>query len=120
MAIAGSCGCSTGTTVADPICLCSVTDVARLIGRRYALALVGTIGNAGRIRFGELRERVGGISPSTLAERLEELETAGLIRREVYAEVPPRVEYSLSAEGQALRQRLRRLLPLVPAPDPSR
>src|SRR5262249_7442656 len=85
MVIAGSCGCSTRTTVEEPVCLCSVTAFARLIGRRYALALLGTIGNAAPIRFGELRERVGGISPSTLAERLEELETAGLIRRDVYA-----------------------------------
>jgi DNA-binding HxlR family transcriptional regulator len=103
--------------VKEPVCLCSVTEFARLIGRRYTLALLGTIGNAGPIRFGELRERVGGISPSTLAERLEALETTGLIRREVYAEVPPRVEYSLTSEGRALRERLRRLLPLVSRPD---
>lgn len=103
--------------MAEPVCLCSVTEVARLIGRRHVLALLGTIGNAGRIRFGELRERVGGISPSTLAGRLEELEVTGLIRREVYAEVPPRVEYSLTPEGHAFRERLRRLLPLAPRPD---
>jgi DNA-binding HxlR family transcriptional regulator len=118
MASIGTCGCSTRTTAEDPVCLCSVTEFARLIGRRYALALLGTIGNAGPIRFGELRERLGGISPSTLAERLEELEATSLIRREVYAEIPPRVEYSLTAEGRALRDRLRRLLPLVP-PDRS-
>jgi len=117
MAHVGMCGCSTQTTVEEPVCLCAVTEVARLIGRRYTLALLGTIGNAGPIRFGELRERLGGISPSTLAERLEELETTSLIRRDVYAEVPPRVEYSLTAEGRALRDRLRRLLPLVPGSD---
>jgi DNA-binding HxlR family transcriptional regulator len=105
MASVGTCGCSTQTTVAEPVCLCSVTEVARLIG------------NAGPLRFGELRERVGGISPSTLTERLEELEARGLIRRDVFAEAPPRVEYSLTPEGGALRERLRRLLPLVPRPD---
>jgi DNA-binding HxlR family transcriptional regulator len=116
MADFGTCGCSTQTTVKEPVCLCSVTEFARLIGRRYTLALLATIGNAGPIRFGELRERVGGISPSTLAERLEELETTGLIKREVYAEVPPRVEYSLTSDGRALRERLRKLLPLVERP----
>ncbi len=117
MAMVGACGCSTRASVDEPICLCAVTEFTRMIGRRYALALLGTIGNVGRIRFGELRERVGGISPSTLAGRLEELEAAGLITRAVYAEVPPRVEYSLTSAGQALRERLRRLLPLTARPD---
>lgn len=87
-----------------------------MIGRRYFLALLGTIGNAGRVRFGELKEKLR-ISPSTLAARLEELEAAGLVEREVYAEVPPRVEYSLTKAGKELRERLKAFLAARPQSD---
>lgn len=111
MATLGECGCSSQIALeGEPVCFCPATEIARMIGRRYFLALLGTIGNAGRIRFGELREQLGVISPSTLAVRLEELEEAGLVKREVYAEVPPRVEYSLTRAGEELRERLKALL----------
>ncbi len=110
MGIVGECGCSNQIALEDSVCFCPTTGIIQMIGRRYSLSLLGTIGNAGRIRFGELREQLGRISPSTLAVRLEELEVAGLVRREVYAEVPPRVEYSLTRAGEELRERLRALL----------
>ena len=105
----GECGCSTEIDLKEPLCFCPGTSIARMIGRRYFLALLGTIGNAGRVRFGELKEKLR-ISPSTLAARLEELEAAGLVRREVYAEVPPRVEYSLTSAGEELRERMKTFL----------
>jgi len=117
MVTVGECGCSAQIALEEPVCFCPATDIARMIGRRYFLALLGTIGNAGHIRFHELREQLRRISPSTLALRLEELETAGLVRREVYAEVPPRVEYSLTREGKALRARLKALLGGRPPSD---
>ena len=104
------CGCSSQVALKEPVCFCPTTGIIQMIGRRYSLALLGTIGNAGRTRFGELKEQLGGISPSTLAVRLDELEAAGFVRREVYAEIPPRVEYSLTRAGEKLRERLKALL----------
>lgn len=106
----GECGCSSQVALEEPVCFCPATGIARMIGRRHFLALLGAIGNAGRIRFTELKEQLGRVSSSTLAVRLEELEIAGLVRREVYAEVPPRVEYSLTRAGEELRERLKALL----------
>jgi DNA-binding HxlR family transcriptional regulator len=56
----------------------------------------------GTKRFGELRRSLVGISPKTLTDRLRSLEEHGLVERHIYAEVPPRVEYSLTASGRTL------------------
>ncbi|MFE6496795.1 winged helix-turn-helix transcriptional regulator, partial [Streptomyces sp. NPDC057747] len=53
-------------------------------------------------RPGELRERIGGISPKVLTETLRRLESNGLVERHAYAESPPRVEYELTAPGPTL------------------
>ncbi len=52
-----------------------------------------------RIRFNELKEQLGGIGSRTLSQRLKELEAQGLVKREAFAEVPVRVEYSLTPKG---------------------
>lgn len=56
----------------------------------------------GTRRFGELRSALPGVSPKTLAERLRGMEAQGIVHREIYPEVPPRVEYSLTELGQTL------------------
>ena len=56
----------------------------------------------GTKRFGELRRSVGNVSQKVLTAQLRKMEANGLVHREVYAEVPPRVEYSLSELGQSL------------------
>lgn len=53
-------------------------------------------------RFCEMQKEVGGINPRTLSARLDELEQAGIVQKTVYAEMPPRVEYVLTAKGADL------------------
>jgi DNA-binding HxlR family transcriptional regulator len=57
----------------------------------------------GTRRFSELRASLDGISPKTLTDRLRSLEEHGLVERRYHAEIPPRVEYSLTAKGEAVR-----------------
>jgi DNA-binding HxlR family transcriptional regulator len=59
-----------------------------------------------RLRFGELRTAVDGISGKVLTDTLRDLERDGLVERYVYAEMPPRVEYELTALGRTLHQPL--------------
>ena len=56
----------------------------------------------GTKRFGELKKSIGTVSQKVLTAQLRDMEANGLVHREVYAEVPPRVEYSLTELGQSL------------------
>lgn len=86
------------------VCLCPCEGVIDVIGRKWALLAITTIGNRGSIRFGELEKELDGISPKTLSDTLKELLKEGLVVRESFAEIPPRVEYSLSPDGVELRK----------------
>lgn len=88
--------------VVEP-CPCVVGGPIDLIGKKWTLCIVVTLGNRPRIRFGELQQRLGTISPRTLSETLKELEAQGLVQREAFRETPPRVEYSLTPLGAKLR-----------------
>ena len=87
----------------NEICLCPVEGIINVISKKWALLIIGTIGNNKKIRFSRIMENLGNISPKTLSDRLKELKKAGLIEREVFAEIPPRVEYSLTQDGIEVR-----------------
>ena len=73
----------------------------------------------GCTRFGEFRQALGAIPPGTLAQRLTELERAGVIRREVRDARPPLVEYILTSDGQRLRAVVDALVSWAGAAPPS-
>ncbi|MBA2742305.1 MAG: helix-turn-helix transcriptional regulator [Actinobacteria bacterium] len=80
-------------------------DVRRAAGvleRRYAVSIL-LASYQGCTRFNEFRQALGEIPPGTLAQRLVELESAGVLRREVWDARPPRVEYVLTSEGERLQ-----------------
>jgi DNA-binding HxlR family transcriptional regulator len=79
-----------------------VRRVADLLERRYAVSILYA-SHQGCTRFTEFRQALGEIPPGTLTQRLLELEQAGVLRREVTDARPPRVEYVLTRQGQALR-----------------
>ncbi len=72
-----------------------------LIGNKWTVLLIEELFSGTR-RFGELEKSLVGISPRTLSLRLASLEKAGIIKREVFPEVPPRVEYRLTLLGRTL------------------
>ena len=79
---------------------CPVAKTANLISNRWTPLILRDLAH-GSLRFGELQRSLVGISPKTLSERLKRLEDAEVIKRTCYAEVPPRVEYNLTAKGHA-------------------
>ncbi|NKE60027.1 helix-turn-helix transcriptional regulator [Lentzea sp. PSKA42] len=79
----------------------SRTSLARIANKWTAMA-VSVLGSNGRMRFGDLRTQLDGISGKVLTETLRDLERDGLVTRHVHAEVPPRVEYELTALGFTL------------------
>lgn len=81
---------------------CPVATTIGLIGSKWKLLIIRDLMNGTR-RFGELRKSLVGISQRVLTASLRELEADGLVHRCVYAEVPPRVEYSLTKIGLSLK-----------------
>lgn len=80
-------------------------------GSRWALLVLLTLHERGVLRFGELTWAVpGGISERMLAATLRDLEEAGLVARQVWPEVPPRVEYALTPKAESLIPLLKQLL----------
>ena len=85
----------------NPVCQ-TISSLLQRIGDKWSVLVVSTLG-AGPRRFNELKQAVGEIPPRTLAQRLVELERAGLLERQVIDARPPRVEYRLTTDGLRLR-----------------
>ncbi|OIV41660.1 winged helix-turn-helix transcriptional regulator [Flavobacterium johnsoniae] len=78
------------------------TDILNHVGNKWSLFIIHALGIDGRMRFSNLQKHINGISQKMLTKCLRELERDGLISRSVYPEVPPRVEYELTALGRGL------------------
>ena len=81
---------------------CPVETTLTLIGNKRKVLIIRDL-LQGTKRFGELKKSIGSVSQKVLTSQLRAMEEDGLIHREVYAEVPPRVEYSLTELGWSLK-----------------
>lgn len=86
---------------ASQLPLCPVETTLKLIGDKWKVLILRDL-MEGTKRFGQLRKSVGSVSTKVLTEQLRQMERDGLVSRKVYAEVPPRVEYSLTELGRSL------------------
>ena len=81
---------------------CPVETTLMLIGDKWKVLILRDLMDGTR-RFGELKKSIGTVSQKVLTAQLRAMEENGLVHRKVYAEVPPRVEYSLTDLGQSLK-----------------
>ncbi|GAA1577162.1 winged helix-turn-helix transcriptional regulator [Leucobacter aridicollis] len=81
---------------------CPSRQLVDRIGDRWTVLIIGALAS-GPARYGELADSVAGISPRMLSQTLKALERDGLVAREAFAEIPPRVVYSLTPSGESLR-----------------
>ena len=81
---------------------CPMPDIAKLIGGKWKLIILQILIFHGMKRFNELRRAIPGITQTMLTNQLRALEKDGLVHRKVYAEVPPRVEYTATPKACAL------------------
>ena len=83
--------------------ICPAPIIFSMIGGKWKLLILKTLIFKGKRRFGALRREAEGITQTMLTKQLRALEEDGLVRREVFAEVPPRVEYSATPDAMELR-----------------
>ena len=86
-----------------------VRAAATLLERRWTLATIYACAS-GASRFNEFRQSLPGVSPTTLSERLDELEKAGIVERSLVPGRPPHTEYALTAQGRSLARAVTGLL----------
>ena len=81
---------------------CPVETTLMLIGDKWKVLILRDL-MPGTKRFGELKKSIGNVSQKVLTAQLRDMEEKGLVNRKVYAEVPPRVEYTLTETGYSLK-----------------
>src|SRR6202162_4143792 len=89
---------------------CHAREMLARVGDKWSVYVIHVLGDAGTLRFNELRGLVAGISQRMLTVTLRGMERDGLVVRKVYPQVPPRVEYALTKLGATLRQLVRGLV----------
>ena len=93
---------TTVTTKKNDLPACPVETTLTLISDKWKVLILRDL-LTGTKRFGELRKSIGHVSQKVLTSQLRQMEASGLVSRKVYAEVPPRVEYSLTDLGFSLK-----------------
>ena len=86
--------------------ICGIDAAMDVVGGKWKSLILWELDTHGTLRFGQLRRGLPGVSEKMLVQQLRELEADGIVRREVYREVPPKVEYSLTPEGVDLNTAL--------------
>ena len=92
------------------VCLCPLEGIIDIISKKWALLIINEIGNHKRIRYNDLMKEIEGISPKTLSDTLKDLVNHKLVKRESFNEIPPRVDYTLTKDGEDLRHAIIPLL----------
>lgn len=93
---------STSQSTAPNLPACPVETTLTLISDKWKVLILRDL-LTGTKRFGELRKSIGTVSQKVLTSQLRQMEESGLLTRKVYAEVPPRVEYTLTEFGYSLK-----------------
>lgn len=99
-----------------PPCYCRLGQLCNILGKTYALRILGLLRAGGSLRYSELEAGAHAASSATVIARLDELATTDLLERRS-DEIPPRVEDSLTPRGKALTERLQPLVAWVAAGD---
>ncbi len=89
---------------------CPIQGIIDVISKKWALLIVAVLGNATAMRYTDILRELRGISPKTLADTLKELQNARIVSRRAFNEIPPKVEYALTKDGNKLREAV---LPLI-------
>ncbi|MGE0077399.1 MAG: winged helix-turn-helix transcriptional regulator [Bacteroidales bacterium] len=89
---------------------CPIRDVIGKLGDKWSLLVLMTLSSNGTMRFSEINKSIGDVSQRMLSVTLRSLESDGLVKRKVYPEVPPRVEYCLTELGSGLMPHLYNLV----------
>ncbi|MEU5158388.1 helix-turn-helix domain-containing protein [Streptomyces sp. NPDC020875] len=92
--------------VRKPFYDCGLDAAVDVVGGKWKPLILWVLDAEGPVRFGVMRRALTGVSEKVLIQQLRELEADGVVHREVYPEVPPRVEYSLTPLGESLNKAL--------------
>ena len=94
---------ASSATASAPLPACPVETTLTLISDKWKVLILRDLLLNGTMRFGELRKSIGHVTQKVLTAQLRQMEESGLLTRKVYAEVPPRVEYTLTELGYSLK-----------------
>lgn len=89
---------------------CPISNILSRISDKWSILVIFTLEQTAVMRFGELQRAIPDISQKMLTVTLRTLEQDGIVNRRAYAQIPPKVEYSLTSRGQSLLPRLNALI----------